>query len=148
MGKDSADAEKSKDKLKKRGKKREEEKAKAKEDAVVGVEMASVMTLGTAAPAASGSSTSAGPSTTSSGPSKTPKKKGKKVASAAGEEDEESDGNSEVDAQEAALQSKAKGKAGRKDVQAFQQRDLVARAFAGDNVVRVSFQTKFGSAYK
>ncbi|KAI0739334.1 Utp14 protein-domain-containing protein [Irpex lacteus] len=132
----TADAEKSKDKLKKRGKKREEEKAKAKEDAVVGVEMASVMTLGTAAPAASGSSTSAGPSTTSSGPSKTPKKKGKKVASAAGEEDEESDGNSEVDAQEAALQSKAKGKAGRKDVQAFQQRDIVARAFAGDNVVR------------
>lgn len=142
VGKDSADAEKSKNKLKKRGKKREEEREKAKEDAVVDVEMASVMTLGTAAPAATGSSTSAGPSTSSSGRSKAKAKKGKKAVAAADDEDDESDGNSEVDAQEAALQRMAKGKAGRKDVQAFQQRDLVARAFAGDNVVRVSFRVK------
>ncbi|KAL0580728.1 hypothetical protein V5O48_001286 [Marasmius crinis-equi] len=53
-------------------------------------------------------------------------------------EDDDSDGNSEVEAQEAALASKKKGKGkgkGKGQV-AFEQRDLVARAFAGDNVVK------------
>ncbi|KAJ7628055.1 Utp14 protein-domain-containing protein [Mycena rosella] len=48
---------------------------------------------------------------------------------------EDDDANSEVDAQETALvlkKQKGKGKA----VKAFEQRDLVALAFAGDNVVR------------
>jgi U3 small nucleolar RNA-associated protein 14 len=48
-----------------------------------------------------------------------------------------------VDAQEQALRlkgmMKGKGKAGKAAVMAFEQRDLVARAFAGDNVVRVPF---------
>ncbi|KAJ7097272.1 Utp14-domain-containing protein [Mycena belliarum] len=48
-------------------------------------------------------------------------------------EDEE-DTNSEVDAQEAAVAAKKRGKG--KGPKAFEQRDLVARAFAGDNVVR------------
>lgn len=47
------------------------------------------------------------------------------------QEDDESEGNSEVEEQEASLK---KGK----KITAFEQRELVARAFAGDNVVRVS----------
>lgn len=54
----------------------------------------------------------------------------------AGEDDDSDGANSEVDAQEQALQLKKKGK-GKASVQAFEQRDLVALAFAGDNVVRV-----------
>ncbi|KAG6901574.1 hypothetical protein C0995_010342 [Termitomyces sp. Mi166 len=46
---------------------------------------------------------------------------------------DDDDGNSEVEAQEKALELKGKGKA--KLPQAFEQRDLVALAFAGDNVV-------------
>ncbi|KAJ7355370.1 Utp14-domain-containing protein [Mycena albidolilacea] len=53
----------------------------------------------------------------------------------AGEDDDSDGANSEVDAQEQALQLKKKGK-GKASVQAFEQRDLVALAFAGDNVVR------------
>ncbi|KAJ7039492.1 Utp14-domain-containing protein [Mycena alexandri] len=51
-------------------------------------------------------------------------------------DDDEDDANSEVDAQEQTLQLKKKGKAGKAAVKAFEQRDLVALAFAGDNVVR------------
>ncbi|KAJ7210462.1 Utp14-domain-containing protein [Mycena pura] len=47
-----------------------------------------------------------------------------------------SEANSEVDAQERALMLKKKGKGGKADTKAFEQRDLVALAFAGDNVVR------------
>jgi U3 small nucleolar RNA-associated protein 14 len=56
----------------------------------------------------------------------------------AGVDDDDEDANSEVDAQEHALQlKKKKGKAEKAAVKAFEQRDLVALAFAGDNVVRV-----------
>ncbi|KAJ7453927.1 Utp14-domain-containing protein [Mycena galericulata] len=48
---------------------------------------------------------------------------------------DDDDANSEVDAQEQAL-GKKKGKGGKAGVKAFEQRDLVALAFAGDNVVR------------
>ena len=50
-------------------------------------------------------------------------------------EDNDSDVDSEVEAQEQALDLKGKGKA--KVLKAFEQRDLVALAFAGDNVVHV-----------
>lgn len=53
------------------------------------------------------------------------------------EDDSDSDSNSEIDAQENALARKGKGKANA--VKAFEQRDLVALAFAGDNVVQVSY---------
>ena len=46
------------------------------------------------------------------------------------QEDDDSDSNSEVEAQEARLQNGKKATA-------FEQRDLVARAFAGDNVIQV-----------
>ncbi|KAJ7063357.1 Utp14-domain-containing protein [Mycena amicta] len=61
-----------------------------------------------------------------------PKAEKSTVASATdANSDDGDDGNSEVDAQEAMLARKGKGNKG-----AFEQRELVARAFAGDNVVR------------
>ena len=45
--------------------------------------------------------------------------------------------SSEIEAQEMDLNQKGKGKS--KGVKAFEQRELVARAFAGDNVVQVYF---------
>jgi len=51
---------------------------------------------------------------------------------------DDSDSHSEIEEQEKALSQKGKGKS--KGVKAFEQRDLVARAFAGDNVVQVCFR--------
>ncbi|KAJ7746552.1 Utp14-domain-containing protein [Mycena metata] len=65
-----------------------------------------------------------------------PKAQPKLKNAAAAADDDEDDANSEIDAQEQALQLKKKGKAGKAAVKAFEQRDLVALAFAGDNVVR------------
>jgi U3 small nucleolar RNA-associated protein 14 len=50
-------------------------------------------------------------------------------------DENDSDSNSEVEAQEAALTLKGKGKTN--GIKAFEQRDLIALAFAGDNVVQV-----------
>lgn len=81
-----------------------------------------------------------GNSSSTSGPSQTGSKgKQRQTKPSKGADnadaDDESDVNSEVDEQEAALTNKGKGRA--KGVKAFEQRELVARAFAGDNVVRV-----------
>lgn len=54
---------------------------------------------------------------------------------------DDSDENSEVEQQEKALLNK--GKRTGKDAAAFKQRDLVALAFAGDNVVQVSINTLY-----
>ena len=51
------------------------------------------------------------------------------------ESDDESDSNSEVGAQETALTLKGERKTS--GIKAFEQRDLIAVAFAGDNVVQV-----------
>ncbi|KAF9265920.1 Utp14-domain-containing protein [Marasmius fiardii PR-910] len=107
VAKDSSTMTKSKNKLKKQAKKTESDKAKAKEDAVVEIQLDSVF-------------------------SATAKGKAKEVASAA-ENDEDSDVNSEGDVQEAALLKKGKKVKG---PAVFEQRELVARAFAGDNVVK------------
>ena len=50
-------------------------------------------------------------------------------------DEDESDSNSEVEVQERALTLKGKGK--ENGIKAFEQRDLIALAFAGDNVVQV-----------
>ncbi|KAH8094740.1 Utp14-domain-containing protein [Cristinia sonorae] len=145
VSKNSATAEKSKNKLRKKKQSLEAERAKAKEDAVVDVEMADVMTLASG----SKSSSAAGPSL--AGPTKDNKKatkastKGKTVASATQQDNsdsdsDDSDANSELDEQEKAVDSKLKGKA--RAVKAFEQRDLVARAFAGDNVVQQFAEAK------
>ncbi|KAF7308247.1 UTP14-domain-containing protein [Mycena chlorophos] len=67
------------------------------------------------------------------GPTKKQKKKEKRKAPLQEPRDDDEDENSEVEAQEAMLAAKGKGKA---KEGAFEQRELVARAFAGDNVVR------------
>lgn len=118
LSKDSGGAEKSKNKLRKRVKKRDEEKEKAKEDGTVDISMSNVLALDK--PAARSSVTS---------------RQATQRAKASDGQDDDSDANSEVEAQEQALNLKGKGRA--KDIKAFEQRDLVARAFAGDNVVRV-----------
>lgn len=137
ISKTSAAAEKSKNKLRKRVQKRLEEKEKAQDEATVDISLSTVMTLGEAGP-----SSKAGQSSSSSASAAKPSSaatKGKARASQDGD-DSDSDVNSEVEEQEKALAQKGKGKGKGKanGVKAFEQRDLVALAFAGDNVVQVS----------
>lgn len=133
VNKNSASAEKSKNKLRKRKEKREEAKEKAKQDAAVDISMSNVMTLGDSTP-------TAGPSKQQKSATAS-KDKGSKSAQLPKaqpiEDDDESDANSEVEDQEKLLTDpKGKGKGKANGVKAFQQRDLVALAFAGDNVVQ------------
>lgn len=127
VGKDSKATEKSKNKLRKRKQQRDEEKEREKEDAVVEISLDNTM-KGTSASASSSSK-------------QMPVKlagKGKTKDTTTALADDDSDVNSEVDEQEKALQKKGKGKrGGGNGVKAFEQRDLVALAFAGDNVVQV-----------
>lgn len=108
VGKTSATAEKSKNRLRKRQQNLDVEKEKAKEDAVVDISMSEVMNLDTPPIR------------------KLPVK----------ETDDDSDANSELEDQEVSLASKKRKTKGQ--IKAFQQRDLVALAFAGDKVVQVN----------
>ncbi|KAI0713127.1 Utp14 protein-domain-containing protein [Cerioporus squamosus] len=139
VSKDSATVEKSKHKLRKRTQKRLEEKEKAQEDAAVDISLSTVMTL-SEPPKAGESSKSAAQASSSS---TSAKGKGKQTQpqsqpNQAGDDDSDSDANSELDDQErlAVLKGKRKGKGKANGVKAFEQRDLVALAFAGDNVVQ------------
>ncbi|KAI0654444.1 Utp14 protein-domain-containing protein [Cubamyces menziesii] len=134
ISKESGAAEKSKNKLRKRVQKRLEEKEKAQEDAAVDISLSTVMTLSEPGPskakaAQTSTSSSAKPASTSAA-------KGKARASQEDGDDSDSDANSEVEEQEKALAQKGKGKGKANGVKAFEQRDLVALAFAGDNVVQ------------
>ncbi|KAF7971020.1 hypothetical protein HWV62_22209 [Athelia sp. TMB] len=120
IGKDSATLDKSKNKLKKQIKKLDQEKEKAKDDAVVEISMDSVMALDQ-------------PSGLADGKSKGKMKTQVPAPGAVATAQDDSDTNSEIDEQEKVLASKGKKKG---KLQAFEQRDLVARAFAGDNVVQ------------
>ncbi|KAI0334039.1 Utp14-domain-containing protein [Cubamyces sp. BRFM 1775] len=132
ISRESGAAEKSKNKLRKRVQKRLEEKEKAQEDAAVDISLSTVMTLSEPGP----SKTKAQASTSSSAKStSTAAPKGKARASQ-DDDDSDSDANSEVEEQEKALAQKGKGKGRANGVKAFEQRDLVALAFAGDNVVQ------------
>ncbi|KAF8817622.1 small-subunit processome [Phlegmacium glaucopus] len=110
--------DKSKNKLKKRARKREEEREKVRGDEFVEVSLDHVLTLPT------------GPS--GSSPSEPVGKTGQQPPIVHADEDE-SDGNSEVEAQEN-VTLKGNGKVN--GIKAFAQRDLVALAFAGDNIVQ------------
>lgn len=125
IAKESNTLDKSKNKLRKQARKREEEKEKARADAELEISMDDTLTPGAAASV--GLPTEQKPSQASKA----------KAAATSGAQTaaEDSDANSEVDEQEKALAQKGK----KNGVKAFQQRDLVARAFAGDNVVRVCF---------
>ena len=140
VGKDSKAADKSKSRLRKRQKNREDEKEKAKDDAVVEISLDDVLAGADAA------GPSAAPARVAeaqaNGESARAKAKATNGASSAAAEDN-SDANSEVEEQERALDRNGKGTgkgtgtAPASGVKAFQQRDLVALAFAGDNVVQV-----------
>jgi U3 small nucleolar RNA-associated protein 14 len=122
---------KSTNKLKKRTAKGELEQERARDDAVLEIDANMVLTVVEPVRASAVVNTEREP-------------KGKKKAkndnvttqpSAAADVDE-SDGHSEVDEQERALERKRQGVKG-KGVAAFKQRELVSLAFAGDNVVQV-----------
>jgi U3 small nucleolar RNA-associated protein 14 len=124
--KTSSEADKSKNKLRKRSKKRGEEKEKTKSDSAVNIEMSNVMTLEKGILSTAGATID----------SLNFKHKTARIETTACEGDD-SDVHSEAEAQEV-LASSCKGK-GRQsnNIQALQQRELIARAFAGDNVVQV-----------
>ncbi|KAI0082325.1 Utp14-domain-containing protein [Panus rudis PR-1116 ss-1] len=123
VSKTSAAAEKSKNKLRKKTLKKEEAKVQAKEDASVDITMTNVMTLGEESNAAGA------PNSTTK-----PPESSKDATATIDDADFDSDVHSEVEEQERLLDRKGKGRA--KGPKAFEQRELVARAFAGDNVVR------------
>ena len=115
VGKGSDALNKSKNKLGKQAKKRVEELERQKDDAVVEISINDVITMHPPC----GSQNEKDLEST--------KVRESRVAL------DDSDENSEVDEQEKALRQKGKLKTRK----AFEQRDLVARAFAGDNVVQV-----------
>lgn len=117
VGKDSDAATVSKNALKKQQRKASEAQKEAKEDAVVDIDVGKVLRLSV-------------PQTQKG--SNTVVTDGAKVAG--GFEDEEED--EEREEQEAKLVARGKGK-GKKGVTMFEQRELVAMAFAGDNVIAV-----------
>ncbi|KAF9225148.1 small-subunit processome [Gyrodon lividus] len=119
---------KSSNKLKKQAAKREEEKERARDDAVLEIDTDKVLTI----PEPSAVSSSAKcKGKAKEGPSK----------AATANDDDESDVHSELEEQERAAGKKTQANTG-KGVQAFQQRDLVALAFAGDNVVQTFKESK------
>ena len=127
VSKDSKAADKSKNKLKKASQKRSDEKEKAVEDATVEIDMDNVMVASVA-------------STSKPQETKKPAVNGnsKDVAGQpTAQDDDDSEVDLEIEAQEQALAAKTKGKATANGLKAFEQRDLVALAFAGDNVVQV-----------
>ncbi|KAG5651215.1 hypothetical protein H0H81_009463 [Sphagnurus paluster] len=125
VGKDSTAMTKSKNKLKKIARKRGDEKAKTIDDAVVEISADKVLTL---------PSPKTSPVTSTNKPAAPVKKASRPPSTSVdhpgGGDDDDDDVHSEVEEQEKALSNK--GKAVR---HAFEQRDLVALAFAGDNVV-------------
>ncbi|KAF9447857.1 small-subunit processome [Macrolepiota fuliginosa MF-IS2] len=123
FGKDSQKVEKSKNKLKKLARKQQTEREKAQEDAVVEISMDQNLTL----------KEFSKPTPSSSKSTPTPKQSTLQTNGTAADGDD-SDADSEVDAQEAAI-LKTGADANPKGLKAFQQRNLVALAFAGDNVV-------------
>ncbi|TBU39857.1 Utp14-domain-containing protein [Dichomitus squalens] len=128
VSKESAAVEKSRNKLRKRQQKRLEEKVKAQEDAEVDISLSTAMTLSEPSKAGEPSKVTALKSA--------PAADGKAKATSAADEDSDSDVNSELEEQERAAARKSKGKGKANGVKAFEQRDLVALAFAGDNVVQ------------
>lgn len=112
MSKTSGAADKSKNRLKKQSKKLDEERTKARNDAEIEISMDNVLE-----------------------PTEPRAKPAPLVAPTTPSDDGSDGNNSEVEEQETLLSAKQSG--GKNRQVAFQQRDLVALAFAGDNVVQV-----------
>jgi len=135
VGKESSAMSKSKNKLKKLARKREEEREKMRDDGVVEISMDEVLILPEGAGAPSAAEAKA------LGTDRETSKAGGMLGASIvpGGEDEDDDAMVEIEEQELALEMKVKGSTRENGgVRAFQQRDLVALAFAGDNVVQVT----------
>ncbi|VDC05781.1 unnamed protein product [Peniophora sp. CBMAI 1063] len=128
VGKNSKSADKFKDKLSKQQLRRAEEREAAAEDAELEIEPDQALVLSAAQPAVA-SSTNAKTRKASKGKDKTPPVEDVAATPGAGDS---SESDSEVEVQE--LQLERKGT--KQNAMAFKQRDLVAMAFAGDNVVQ------------
>lgn len=124
VGKNSSRSQKATDALQKQMQKTEAERERQKDDALVEIAMENTLDK-----SLNQSTEKASPT---SGPSDKKKKKSKKKVGDVNQanHDGESDINSEIEEQEAALRKGPK-------VKAFEQRELVRKAFAGDNVVQV-----------
>ncbi|OAX41009.1 Utp14-domain-containing protein [Rhizopogon vinicolor AM-OR11-026] len=120
---------KSTNKLKKQGAKGEVEREHARDDAVLEIDASKVLTVVEPACSPAVVNTEREPK----GKKKT--KDGNVAAQPSLADADESDGHSEVDEQERALERKRQGGKG-KCVAAFKQRELVSLAFAGDHVVQ------------
>ncbi|KAJ3807425.1 Utp14-domain-containing protein [Lentinula aff. lateritia] len=127
VDKDSSQTTKSKHKLKKQNKKTEEEKARVKDDAVVEIEIGNVLAVPKVSKGHEGASATS--AVTASKNKNKLKGKGKAQIS----DDDSGSNDSEVEEQEKMLRMRGKKL---KATNAFKQRELVARAFAGDNVVK------------
>ena len=137
VGKNSTGAAKSKHQITKQLLKGAEEREKAQDDAVVEISMDEVLKL-PSEPGAREEEEEDHATGVKSG-----KAKGKEKAAPSGRQVdaafEASDAESEIEAQEQQVKAKGKGKG----IKAFEQRDLVALAFAGDNVVQVWNRSSF-----
>ncbi|KAI5118044.1 hypothetical protein M0805_005893 [Coniferiporia weirii] len=131
VGKNVTRAQKSEGALQKQMKKGADERERETDDAVVEISPEDVLVLDSSERAADSTAVVIGAINGDSKKKTKEKKKSKKGKGkgARAEDGDDSGVNSEVEEQEAAL---TKGK----KVKAFEQRELVARAFAGDNVVR------------
>lgn len=126
VGKDSTFTQKSQNVLKKQLKKTAEVREKAKDDAIVEISADDNLTLsGHVLGRKSGRKRV---KSEKKKPAGKKDKAGEKIVQS--QEDDEPDSNSEVEEQEAVLN-------GSRTMTVFKQRDLVARAFAGDNVIQV-----------
>ncbi|KAG8219230.1 Utp14-domain-containing protein [Butyriboletus roseoflavus] len=122
---------KSSNKLKKQTAKREDERERARDDAVLEIDANNVLTIPEPpVPSASGKKNKGKERVTETSAGVTG------PAQDEGDDNSNSDVPSEVEEQERAAEGTRKG------VRAFQQRDLVALAFAGDNVVQAFEEAK------
>lgn len=135
VSKTSGSVDKSRHKLRKNVQKQAEEKKKAREDATVEISLSN----GLSAPAKSGRITASSPFKTDGPKKSVPSDNTPAVSQETHGHDSESEADSEIEQQEQLLDRKGKGRAN--GIKAFQQRDLVALAFAGDNVVQVCFSS-------
>ncbi|KAL1758108.1 Utp14 protein-domain-containing protein [Schizophyllum commune] len=119
VSKDSKALDKSRAKMEKRAKKRQLEKEKAADEAVVEIDVTKVLTKP--------------PEGKEKGKKEVAKEKEASATAATSAFDSEDDSEDEVELQEQALLKKGTKNKG---PTAFTQRDLVAKAFAGDNVIQ------------
>lgn len=141
--KDASAQAKSANKLKKSTAGREEERERARDDAVLEIDLDNVLVMPDPAPPASSSKGKTKKAKTRDKDTKKEKNEARATNAADADgapDDGDSDVNSEVEEQEKALESTAQRNHG-KGVKAFQQRELVALAFAGDNVVQVCLES-------